>query len=154
MEWKDFNKGELEITNAGQVLTDIRCPECGRFIFMGTTIVLASYPAQYSYWCACGWSGTSYKSWFKKKPYKVVVGFNMDRCDESAKAIFEKDVINVKNVNGLYGAHVNTCEDCELFATPTEPIRGIYCARAQRFVCQHNPACKDFEPQTKEESDE
>lgn len=89
-----------------------------------------------------------------KKPYKVVVGFNMDRCDESAKAIFEKDVINVKNVNGLYGAHVNTCEDCELFATPTEPIRGIYCARAQRFVCQHNPACKDFEPQTKEESDE
>lgn len=91
MDWEEFNQGETDITNDMQVLTDIRCPECGRFIFVDTTIVLASYPAQYSYWCTCGWSGTSYKSWFKEKPYKTVLAFDMDPGDKSAKAIFKKE---------------------------------------------------------------
>ena len=151
MNWNDFNSGEIDVTNAGQVLTNIRCPECGRLIFMDTTKSLATYPPKYLYWCNCGWSGTSYKSWLTHGLYKVVVGFNMNPGDESAKAIFEKDAANGVQeplkpyaVNGLYGAHINACEDWELFVTPTDPIRGTYCVRAQGFVFQHTPACKDF----------
>lgn len=133
MNWKDFNSGEIDITNVGQALTDIRCPECGNFIFMDTTKVLTSYPPQYSYWCNCGWSGTSYRSWLKERPYKVVVGFNAEP--------------------GFYGAYANTCEDCELFVTLTNSIRGAYCLRAQGWVLPHNPACEDF-AKRKEETDE
>lgn len=133
MDWNNFNSGETDVTNAGQVLTNIRCPECGRFIFMDTTKSLATYPPKYLYWCSCGWSGTSYKSWLTHGLYKVVVGFNAEP--------------------GFYGAHINTCEDCELFVTPTDPTRGTYCVRAQGFVCQHNPACEGF-AKRKEETDD
>lgn len=57
---------------------------------------------------------------------------------------FDSGEIDVTNINGFYGAYINSCEDCELFVTPTDPKRGTYCVRAQGFVFQHTPACKDF----------
>ena len=64
--WDDFN---LRYSNllSGQILTDIRCPQCGYRIYFDSTKVLTSYPAQYSYWCGCGWTGTSTRRWFHRE---------------------------------------------------------------------------------------
>ena len=64
MTWEEFKTNEFVEDNlTGQILTDIECPECGKKIYYDSTVVLTSYPAQYSYWCKCGWAGTSYGAW-------------------------------------------------------------------------------------------
>ena len=65
MEWNDFIKQEEYNSYIGQILTDIKCPICGRNIYLDDTVFLTSYPAQYSYWCECGWHGCSHKHWSK-----------------------------------------------------------------------------------------
>ena len=63
MEWEEYkqmrNATMLQYFNKTKM--DIKCPECGEYIYRDDTIVLTSYPAQYKYFCEkCGWSGTSY----------------------------------------------------------------------------------------------
>lgn len=57
--WEDFiagNKNENSLE--GYEKTDIACPKCGAAVWKNVEIVLASYPAKYSYICMkCGWSG-------------------------------------------------------------------------------------------------
>lgn len=64
MEWDDFSRS---ISNSdmfkNKVETDIKCPKCGKNIFMRTDIVLTTYPEQYQYECDCGWSGSSFERW-------------------------------------------------------------------------------------------
>lgn len=62
MTWEEFKSNEfIEDNLTGQILTDIECPKCGKKIYYDSTMILASYPPQYSYWCKCGWHGTSYE---------------------------------------------------------------------------------------------
>ena len=63
MKWDELKDMEIEYWDTGQEKTDIECPECGRHIYLNTRIVLTSYPSQYSYWCSCGWTGTSHYRW-------------------------------------------------------------------------------------------
>ena len=60
-KYSDFMKEQFSNT----LLTDIECPNCGKPIYMRTDIVLTSYPVQYSYFCKCGWTGTSHMKWNK-----------------------------------------------------------------------------------------
>lgn len=66
--WDDFNIQRSNISN-GQILTDIHCPKCGCCIYFDSTKVLTTYPAQYSYWCSCGWAGYSTRWWFNFGAY-------------------------------------------------------------------------------------
>lgn len=77
----------------------------------------------------------------------------LGKTQEEAKKNWNEFISKLIEINSFYGAHTNTCEDCELFVTPTDPTRGTYCVRAQGFVFQHNPACKDF-AKRKEETDD
>ena len=63
MKWEEMQDMRLSETKTGQRLTDIECPECGRFIYIDTSIVLTSYPVKYRYWCTCGWTGYSHVKW-------------------------------------------------------------------------------------------
>lgn len=65
MKWEDFNAitEEAKLEMKGQYKTDIECPKCGAPIYYDSTMVLTSYPEKFKYWCKCGWSATSYKSW-------------------------------------------------------------------------------------------
>lgn len=62
VSWESFKECELE-KDSDYVKTNIRCPKCDKPIYMDKSIVLTSYPAQYRYYCSCGWSGTSFNSW-------------------------------------------------------------------------------------------
>lgn len=63
MKWEEFLDENIESSYNGQIQTDIKCPKCGRNIYLNNTIVLTSYPAKYSYWCSCGWVGTAHQKW-------------------------------------------------------------------------------------------
>lgn len=63
MTWDEFLDTPVDTYLIGQTQTDIECPECGRFIYLDTTVTLASDPPQYKYWCPCGWVGNSYLYW-------------------------------------------------------------------------------------------
>lgn len=60
--WEEFKNIPVSF-EFGQVKTSIKCPNCGKEIYLDNTVVLTTYPPQYSYWCECGWSGTSYAKW-------------------------------------------------------------------------------------------
>lgn len=66
MKWEEFLNTEVDdvmlndIYNA--VKTDIECPDCGRPIYMNNT-VLIGLPAQYRYWCVCGWNDHTPLKW-------------------------------------------------------------------------------------------
>lgn len=67
MKWDEFdNNVGLAFAADGQVQTDIECPICGKKVLWDSRIVLTSLPPQYSYWCTCGWSVTSYRKWGKE----------------------------------------------------------------------------------------
>ena len=67
MKWDEFdNNVGLAFAADGQVQTDIECPICGKNVLWDSRVVLTSLPPQYSYWCTCGWSGTSYRKWGKE----------------------------------------------------------------------------------------
>lgn len=65
MKWEQLLDEQMANNYNGQIQTDIECPECGRQIYLDTTIVLTSYPCKYKYWCSCGWSGTAHIRWSK-----------------------------------------------------------------------------------------
>ena len=64
MKWDEFNGIEnatgLPLT---MVLTNISCPKCGKRIYFDNSVVLTTYPVQYSYICECGWYGYSHIKW-------------------------------------------------------------------------------------------
>lgn len=68
MKWEDFENyySNMNMTLSNYVLTDIECPECGKFLFKRRDIVLTSYPPQYQYECACGFVGYSHNDWENK----------------------------------------------------------------------------------------
>lgn len=63
MTWEELLDNSNAVNLNGQVKTNIECPKCGRPIYLDNTIILTSYPAKYSYWCACGWTGTAPIKW-------------------------------------------------------------------------------------------
>lgn len=65
MTWDEFLNVKVEEDFTGQVQTDIKCPKCGRKIYLNSTLVLTSYPAKYLYWCSCGWEGTAPLRWMR-----------------------------------------------------------------------------------------
>lgn len=53
--WNDFCN-EKKGTPEGCEITAIACPCCGRALYKDVSIVLASYPPTYKYFCKeCGW---------------------------------------------------------------------------------------------------
>lgn len=63
MTWEEFLNENIESPYNGQIRTDIKCPECGRDIYLNNTIILTSYPGKYAYWCSCGWHGCAPQKW-------------------------------------------------------------------------------------------
>ena len=63
MKWEEFIDIPVDENLTGQVQTDIKCPECGRNIYLDTKITLTSYPEKYAYWCSCGWYGYAPTKW-------------------------------------------------------------------------------------------
>ncbi len=63
--WEEYNKFNYAVGqyDSNSIQTTIKCPNCGQPIYMRTDIVLTSYPAQYQYYCNCGWIGTSHNKW-------------------------------------------------------------------------------------------
>lgn len=65
MKWEDAQRERekelLETDYGNREHTDIECPECRKYIWRRTDIVLTSYPPQSIYECLnCGWSDTGY----------------------------------------------------------------------------------------------
>lgn len=63
MEWEEYKEKKKIMFDYGGNLqeTNIKCPECKKFIYKDVGIVLASYPPQYRYVCMnCGWQDTYY----------------------------------------------------------------------------------------------
>lgn len=67
MKWDEFN--QLQMFNGNTdwrvTQTNLECPKCGKHIFLRNDIVLTTYPPQYSYFCECGWAGSSFTKWSK-----------------------------------------------------------------------------------------
>jgi len=64
--WEEYKNFGISVgTPSTYILTDIECPKCGKYIYMRTDRVLTSNPVQYSYYCDCGWGGSSYMKWNK-----------------------------------------------------------------------------------------
>lgn len=63
MEWDEFLRQNTLSCNNGQILTDIKCPDCGKRIYYDSTITLTSIPPKYCYWCSCGWNGYATTKW-------------------------------------------------------------------------------------------
>ena len=64
--WGEFNLPVFQ-QRAGQVLTDIECPQCRNHIYLDDKNVMTTYPVQYLYSCPCGWVGTSARRWAKEE---------------------------------------------------------------------------------------
>ena len=62
MNWYDYQaekQRERNIFNDNQlwIKTEIECPNCGELIYKNMSLVLTSYPPQYTYKCPnCKWS--------------------------------------------------------------------------------------------------
>lgn len=66
LKWKYFENdypSTYTFTLTNKIQTNIECPKCGEYLFERTDIVLATYPAQYQYECACGFVGYSRVDW-------------------------------------------------------------------------------------------
>lgn len=62
MTWKEFKEREMkEYKSLSKEQTDIKCPNCGKFLWKRTDVVLTSYPPQYQYECDCGWIGYGWR---------------------------------------------------------------------------------------------
>ena len=62
MEWSEYQKQRSANINLSKwEITEIICPECGEPVYRDKSIVLTSYPVQYSYNCLnCGWHDYGY----------------------------------------------------------------------------------------------
>ena len=75
MEWSDFIEKEQKDDNANSyfIQTDIRCPECGKFVYLNNSVVCLSSPPKSEYLCVCGWVERSFIRWIgsedSKRPY-------------------------------------------------------------------------------------
>lgn len=65
MKWEQLLNENISERDNSQVLTNIECPKCGRNIYLNNGILLTTYPAKYSYWCSCGWTGVAPIKWTK-----------------------------------------------------------------------------------------
>ena len=66
MKWDEFNgieNAELSGLTLTTKLTNITCPKCGKRIYLDDSVVLTTYPCQFSYICECGWYGYSHIKW-------------------------------------------------------------------------------------------
>ena len=65
MTWDEYKRvGSLGVWNpAPNIETNIKCPLCGKPVFMKTDVVLTSNPPQYVYFCSCGWQDYTYFKW-------------------------------------------------------------------------------------------
>ena len=63
MEWDEFKKyiDVDQIIQPRLEITDIKCPECGQYIYRRNDVVLTSYPPQFQYECKCGWVGYNWR---------------------------------------------------------------------------------------------
>ncbi len=61
MEWKEFTGTKQRYVGFEKYsITDIKCPDCGEYIYIDNSIVLTSNPPQHKYLCKnCGWEGTT-----------------------------------------------------------------------------------------------
>ena len=58
MKWEDFRKGEEATISPSYAITDIECPQCGKYIYEDMTVEYLTIPAQHDFYCFnCGWSG-------------------------------------------------------------------------------------------------
>lgn len=58
IDWENYHPTAPEIV--GRVITNVKCPKCGKRVWKRTDIVLTSYPVQYIYECDCGWCGYNF----------------------------------------------------------------------------------------------
>ena len=65
MKWRDFENIYYPPTSTftNKIQTNIECPQCGKYLFERTDIVLSSYPVQYQYECTCGFVSYSHADW-------------------------------------------------------------------------------------------
>lgn len=68
MNWDDFKNSATISNYLREIETDIKCPTCGKNIYMRTDVVLTTCPEQYCYFCKCGWDGTSFRKWTGVSP--------------------------------------------------------------------------------------
>lgn len=54
--WEDYIAQPPSYVN-GKELTNIKCPDCGRYIYRDHSAILTTYPPQFYYLCECGWHG-------------------------------------------------------------------------------------------------
>lgn len=70
MEWSEFlDTLEVEdwvLDRYDVQKTDIKCPDCGRPIYMDKRTLLLSSPPKHKYWCVCGWNAFAPLCWEKK----------------------------------------------------------------------------------------
>lgn len=59
MTWEEFIKPKP--INYNRQLTEIECPQCGKYIYKRLDIVCTSIPPQHRDECECGWVGFSTK---------------------------------------------------------------------------------------------
>ena len=65
MTWEKFLDANIANNYNMQVLTDIECPQCGRKVYLDSSLILTTYPSKYHYWCSCGWEGFAPKKWLE-----------------------------------------------------------------------------------------
>lgn len=62
MTWDEFKTWSTNSYNPrdAYVETTIKCPICGKNIYLDNAVILTSNPPQHRYVCDCGWCGYAY----------------------------------------------------------------------------------------------
>ena len=56
MSWDDYQAHVKAMIYSDHVLTEVACPCCGTALYRDESVVLATFPVQYRYFCeVCGW---------------------------------------------------------------------------------------------------
>lgn len=66
MKWEEFSRYNPMPSNEddrSKIKTTIVCPECGKQVYLDNTVVLASNPPSYRYYCECGWVDYCMRRW-------------------------------------------------------------------------------------------
>lgn len=61
MTWEEFIRPKPTNTynTINRQLTEIECPQCGKYIYKRLDMIYTSFPPQNKYECDCGWVGFS-----------------------------------------------------------------------------------------------